>query len=416
MKLFNLLMPLVLAASTAHGVDLAEMQKMALENREVIQRYVTNMEQSEQDIIRARGGYYPSVDIGYTANSLNQSSFYEEQQNSVATGVVSWNIFAGFSDKYNVQSAELTKEVEEYRLQSIEQDVQLDVALAYLSVYERLANRDVAEAAYDTLKRLYRDGENRYEVGLIDKNELLKFRVDYDNADITLKAAEAGLKKSVNLLSRQVGSEIKFADLDFADFSELPPQIDKGEYTRKMLADRSEIKTLEKTVEVTIARVKADKGEYYPKVDVAGSYRKYDDNLIVGNGSLDDNEWRAQMVLSMNLFRGFTTEATVARAKLETRAVQYDLDELKNTLITDLDNLYIDFVVAYENVDVAKRAIEQAKENLRITQLKYDEGLQRQLDLLDAVSNLSRAQYNLVVVVRALFANSFSLTRMIDGF
>ena len=118
------------------------------------------------------------------------------------------------------------------------------------------------------------------------------------------------------------------------------------------------------------------------KVDVVGSYSKYDDNFINGNGDINDEELRAQLVLSMNLFQGFTTEASVARAKLETRSVQYELDELKNDLVTDLNNLHIDFDVSLDNVVVAKRSIEQAEENLRISQLKYDEGLERESDLL----------------------------------
>jgi len=79
-------------------------------------------------------------------------------------------------------------------------------------------------------------------------------------------------------------------------------------------------------------------------------------------------------------------------------------------------NLYIDFIVSLENVVVAKRSIEQAEENLRITQLKYSEGLERESDLLDAITSLSRAQYNLVAVRRTAFLNNFQLTRMIDGF
>ncbi|EKD39977.1 MAG: TolC, partial [uncultured bacterium] len=72
--------------------------------------------------------------------------------------------------------------------------------------------------------------------------------------------------------------------------------------------------------------------------------------------------------------------------------------------------------VSLENVEVATRSIEQAQENLRITQLKYDEGLQRESDLLDAITSLSRSRYNHVAVQRTAFANKFRLTRMIDGF
>jgi outer membrane protein len=416
MKLLSLIIMLVLCTSTGYAIELGKMQGMALGNRQVIQQYITKLEQSEQDIIRSKGGYYPFVDIGYTGNALDEQSPLEARLNSVAVARVSWNIFSGFRDKYNVQSAQMLREVEKYGLQGIRQDIQLNVALAYLAVYERRANRKVAESAFETLGKFYRDGESRFQVGLIGKNELLKFRVDYDNADIDLKAADADLKKSVNALSRQVGSEIKLSDLDFADFKTLPLLMDKEEYTDKMLAERSEIKALESVIGATQAQSEAELGGYYPSVNVVGSYRKYDDDFITGNGSVEDDELRAQLVLSMNLFQGFTTEATVARAKLETRSVGYQLDELRNDLVTDLDNRHIDFQVSLDNVGVANRSIEQAEENLRITQLKYDEGLQRESDLLDAITNLSRAQFNYVAVLKTVFSNDFQLTRMIEGF
>ena len=51
-----------------------------------------------------------------------------------------------------------------------------------------------------------------------------------------------------------------------------------------------------------------------------------------------------------------------------------------------------------------------------ITQLKYKEGLQRESDLLDAVTNLSRARYNEVAVIGTVFENAFRITRMAEGF
>ncbi|MGB3212170.1 MAG: TolC family protein [Desulforhopalus sp.] len=412
----GLVVTLLLFPPNLCAIDLAEMQAMALTNREVVRRFVTTLEQSEKDIVRAKGGYYPSVDLRYTFNTLDEAGTFEEKENSSVVGAVSWNIFAGFRDKYNLLSAKKQREVEEHRLQGIKQDIQLNVALAYLDVSERRANRDVAEAAFQTLGKVYQDGESRYQVGLIGKNELLKFRVDYDNADITLKAADAGLRKSVNDLSRQVGSAIQFQELDFADFEDLPPLMDKTEYTSEMLAKRSEIKALQSLISASTARSEAELSDYYPQVDLVGSYSTYDNDYGNSNITVDDDELRAQLILSMNLFQGFTTEATVARAKLETRSLQYELDELENDLVNDLGNLHIDFEVSLDNVEVAKRSIEQAEENLRITQLKYNEGLQRESDLLDAITSLSRAKYNYVAVLRTAFLKNFQLIRMIDGF
>ena len=416
MKLINALTLLLFCSSSAFAVSLTEMQEMALGNRKVIQQYVTSLEKSKEDITLAKSPYYPSVDVAYTVNTLDEATPFEEDQNSTIYGAVSYNLFAGFRDKYNIESAELFKAVQEYGLEGIQQDLQLTVALAYLSVYERLANKKVAQSAFETLGKVYRDGESRYEVGLIGKNELLKFRVDYDNADITLKAAEAGLKKSINVLSRQVGSRLEFGDLDFAEFKELPPLMDKDAYTKTMLETRSEIKALESLIGVSEAQVERDKSDYYPKVDLVGSYGFYDDDFISGSGQYNDDELRAQVVFSMNLFRGFSTQSNVTKSKLSARSGRYELEELKDSFTNDLDNLFIDFEVSLENVNVAARSIEQAEENLRITQLKYDEGLQRESDLLDAITSLSRAQFNYVAVMRTAYSNDFQLTRMVDGF
>ena len=192
MKKSSIVLGSLLLGTAVQAADLASMQEMALANREVVQRYVTNVEKSAEDITLARGGYYPAVDLSYRAYSLDESSLTEDEENSVAGAQVSWNIFTGFKDKYGVVSAEQLRQVEEYRLDGLRQDIQLSVALSYLNVYERYANLKVADDAFRTLERVYRDGENRYDVGLIGKNELLTFRVDYDNADITAKAARAG--------------------------------------------------------------------------------------------------------------------------------------------------------------------------------------------------------------------------------
>lgn len=400
----------------AHGVDLAEMQQKALADRGLIQQYQMQLEQRQQDVRGAEGAYYPSVDVMYTANMLDEASVSESRNNSVFRGSVTCNVFSGFEDKYNLVSAKMLRMVEKYRLQGIQQDLQLDVAIAYLQVFERLANKKVADSVFETLTRVYRDAENRYQVGVIGKNELLTFRVDYDNADITRKKAEGDLRKSINQLSRQVGSPVAFDSLSFSDFEQIPVLIDRDAYLEKMLANRSEIRVLESSIRSSEAVVKAREAAYYPRVDATGSYSHYDDEILAGSGDLNEGEWRAQMVMSMNLFQGHRTESSVAAAKLGTRELQYKLDELRQTLITTLDDLYIDFEVSLENIKVANRSIEQAEENLRITQLKYDEGLQRESDLLDAITNLSRAKYNHVSVLRTAFLNNFQLTRMIDGF
>lgn len=416
-SIFVLLLFLILPVSSVLALDLAGMQKSATQNREIIKRYQLMVEKSGQEVERVLSGYYPSLDIGYRANSLDAPSSFEYRESSSIYTTVSMNLFAGFRDRYSVESAKIVQQVEGYRLQGVEQDVQLNVALRYLSVYESQASLRVAEDAHKTLERIYQDGKKRLDVGLIGENELLKFKVDLDNANITAQKRRADLDKNVQLLGREINMRfIRLDELSFDEFS-LLPKLEGQEVCRgQMLNRRSELQALEGLSRSASVQVKAEQGAYYPRLDVVGSYSRYDDDFINGSGELGDDEMRAQMVLSLNLFDGFSRESSISKARLTVREIQYDKEELKNTLDTELSNLFIDYRVSLANVEVAREDIKHAEENLRITQLKYKEGLQRESDLLDAVTNLSRARYNEVAVVRGLFANAFRITRMVEGF
>jgi outer membrane protein TolC len=292
------------------------------------------------------------------------------------------------------------------------------VALRYLDVYELKANLQVAQDAYLTLKKLYSDGENRLAVGLIDENELLKFKVNLDAADITVKKARADLEKSISLLAKEVSVPVTLNQLKFEEFTNQPPYGEPLESERRMLVDRSELKALREASKAAMMHVKVAESGYYPRVDLVESYTKYDDDYINGHGNIGSRgeDLRTQVVLSMNLFNGKNTESAVGKAKLEVRGLQYDLKEMENNLKTSLKNLYIDYKVSLDNINVAKENIKHAKENLRVTQLKYNEGLQRESDLLDAITSLSRARYNYVSVNRGAFLNHFQITRMMEGF
>ncbi len=436
MKVLNLVAAVMLVASPAFGIGLEELQDKALEKREIIQRYIVNLEKREKDRVIARAGYYPSVDVSYQMNKIDEKSpslelgggggaldtgfggsvdsSFSSSESSIFYSAVTWNLFNGFKDKYTIESAELLTEVEDLQLDGLLQDIQLNVALQYLNVYERGANLEVARKNYETLQKIYRDGRNRLEVGLIDRNELLKFKVDLDDSFIQVEAAKGGLEKSVILLGRVAGEDLRLAQLDFEEFETLPGGKDLEADMALMLGRKSELQAFDKLIEASMRQRRSAQSGFYPKVDLVGSYSYFDDDFIGGRGDIGSEEVRAQLVLSMNLYRGGATQASVAKARLETQGLHYDLEERKDTLKTDLQNLHIDYKVSLRNIDVALSSIEQAEENLRITRLKYNEGLQRESDLLDAVANLSRARYNYVAVVQDVFATHFQILRMTE--
>ena len=197
------------------------------------------------------------------------------------------------------------RQAEEFRLQGIKQDIKLAVALRYLEIFSRRANLKVAEDSFNTLNKLHEDAINRFQVGLINKSEMLKFKVDLDNAIIFRDKARAQLDQSQALLVREVGTDLGVEEFGFEEFVEVPELEDQDKYRDEMLVQRSELRFLEEMAEAAAFKVNVERALYYPRVDVAGIYSKTDDDPVVGNGTAADEEVRTQVVLSMNLFDGF---------------------------------------------------------------------------------------------------------------
>lgn len=416
MKLLSSLMAFLLLAGSCHAATLSELQQRALENRAVIERYKANLSKSQEEQKIARSGYLPSFDIAYTANHLAKNSLIEEKENSIAYGALTWNLFSGFKDKYNIQSAKLLRDAEAFKLKGIEQDIQLNVSLRYLNIFALKANMHVTEDMYNTLLKSYQDAQNRFSVGIIKKSELLKFLVDLNDAEITKKKAWAELNKSIQRLEREVGTSLSLEELIFTEFRDLPQIDGQKNYEDEMFNNRSEIKVLEETMKAYKARVKGEYARLYPSVDLTSSYRKYDDDYINSQGDNYEEEIRTQVVVSINLFDGFEKYSKVRKAKFESQAIRYDLEEVKQDLATELKNLFLDYAVSIDTVPVAQSSIEQAEENLRVSRIAYREGLETESELLDAISNLSRAKYSFVAAKSAVFANYFKIIRSIEGF
>lgn len=415
MKTIKFLVLLLLLAADCLGAGLADLQDLAVANRRVVEKYRDNLEKAGQDQIVARSPYYPSVDISYTANLLDDDTITENSENSVVYGAVRWNVFSGWRDRYGLRAVHWQVEAEAGRLNAIKQDIRLKVAQRYLAIFAARANLQVAQDSYSNLGKVFRDGENRFQVGLIRKNDLLKFQVDLDNAGITMKKAEAEVDRDWRLLVREIGAEVNRDEVVFAEFAELPGLVTPEVLELQLLAKRSELQVLARQAAAADEQIGIERASQYPRVDITGSYRRYEDNLFTGLGDNSQEEFRNQLVVSFNLFDGYARKARMAKAGLQARTVRQDLAELQDELLTELRNIYQDFQVAVDNVAAAAAGIGQAEENLRITKLAYDEGLETEANLLSAIAGLSRARYNLAAAKSAVFDNHFRILRTTEG-
>jgi outer membrane protein len=408
---------MVVFINEARPQTLAEFQQQAVSNRKVVAAARTRLEQSRLDVDLGKSPFLPALDLGYKANRLDESSTFENERNSELSGTLSLNLFSGFKDKYQLASAEKIKLAREYELQTVIEDLKLAVAVRYMAIYANRQTLIVADDRLSLLKKRYEDAVYRNSVGLIKRNDVLKFKVEMDDAFLVREKARAEYIKSINLLKYEIHADVVEATLSFAELEEIP-QLQAPEYYHQMMGQhRSEIKALEMVLAARQETAKAKWAAYYPNLSLSAGYRYYGDDYTWGMDADDgEAEARLQARVDLNLFDGFHKDGTIKRYKLDVRRARLDLAELKQLLTTTLDNYLLDYDVSLKNLSVARTGITQAEESLRVVELSFEEGVETATEVLDAIYLLSRARTNFITAKSTVFLNYYQILRTIEAF
>lgn len=408
---------LMVFSTEAISKSLAEFQQQAVANRELVAAARTRLEQSSLDVKIGKSPFLPSLDLGYKANRLDESSTFENESNSELRGTLSLNLFSGFKDRYQLASARQIQLAREYELQTVIEDLKLAVAVRYMAIYTNRQTLVVAEDQLSLLKKRYEDAVYRNSVGLIKRNDVLKFKVEMDDAFLVREKARAEVAKSINLLQYEIDAKVAAVSLDFAEFEEIPRLQAPAHYHDLMARHRSEIKALEMVLAARQETAKAQWAPYYPSLNLSAGYRHYGDDYIWGMHTDEgEEEARLQARVDLNLFDGFRKGHTVKRYELNVRRARLDLAELKQLLTTTLDNSLLDYEVSLKNLSVARTGITQAEESLRVVELSFEEGVETATEVLDAIYLLSRARTNYIAAKSTVFLNYYKILRTIEAF
>lgn len=416
--LFCALVILIPSGSAFALETLDILQKDACENRDLVKRYQADLDILMAREVKTRGAFYPSLDLGYTLNKLNHDTAAgEDSENDTFTGTISWNLFAGFKDYYTLKSVQNLTRAGQFKLDLIRQDIRLNVAMDFLGIYRSMENLKVAEAAVKLYDDRLRQIDLKVKVGVLKKTDFLKVKVEMDNALQTRRRVEAAVAAGINRLAFEIGRSVDAGELDFAIFNHLPEKGSVTECQKRLLSSRSDLNALRMAFAAAEMNVSASRASLYPRADLSLGYSSHTrDGFFPENFENSDDEVRCQAVISMNLFDGMQKYAVTRQARLEQQKIRFDIRELEETLKTELENVLLDMDVAFDNLIVAKAGTVEAKENLRITDLAFGQGIGTSTDVLDAIFGISRARFNLVTAYTEVFETHFRLRRLLEDF
>ncbi|MCU0558626.1 MAG: TolC family protein [Desulfobacterales bacterium] len=398
---------IVFAQPSSPPLTLPDAVELALTANLGIKRSQEEINAAEAARNASRTGFLPSLGTSYTYLHRNDERTTRSPVTGLATVALpqdqyTWNtslrqpIFTGFKLLNEYRLSELGLDRAEVEAKLTRQDVILDAKNAYYTVLKTLKLLDVAEQQVTSIAAQRDVAENFYKVGLSPLNDLLQAQVQLANAvqrrTVAINDLEIARAQLNTVLRRPVNTPVALVD-DAAHATYRPSLEECLEEAQK---NRLEIRVANLDVDIAERQVKLTEKDYFPSVDLVGSYVRIGDDWQVdgGVGISDAAGWNIQATATWSLWEWGRTG--YGRKEKLSRMAQsrYRRSELLDTINLQVKQAYLRTKEAEQNIATVEQAVEQAKENLRITEEQYKEQVATQTDVLVAQTLLTQTETN----------------------
>jgi outer membrane protein len=301
-----------------------------------------------------------------------------------------WNLFDSFASWHGVNRARQMSEAAGHQLERTNQEIVFKVVDAYYGAL--LANKqlELAEQAVKTAQSIMDRSQVRFESGLVVESDLLTAKVRMAARQQERIRARNNLDLARAELSAAMGmpTDSLFQPDENLTERRLPvpvlPEVEKLALTNR--PDLKRIQSEESAQRQSVAIAKSSLG---PRVNAFAAWEMDNPTFVAGGGG---NNWLGGLEVQFDIFQGGAKRAELSRE----RALQEKLTALKQAasdgVRLEVRRAYYNLDSARQEVEVARAAIAQAQDSLRINQDRYDGGLTTVTDLLGAEEATRRSQ------------------------
>ena len=312
--------------------------------------------------------------------------------------VASFNqpLFTGFDLINLYKIASLGLDVAKINEKLARQEVIFEAKNLYFSLLKAQKIMSVSQEAVTQLSAHKEVAENFYQVGMTPLNDLLKAQVELANTKQDFIVAQNNFeiaKSNFNIfLRRPINLPVQLKDV--LDYTTFGYNIDYclGEAEK----NRLEITTSDLNVEIGEKELKLSRKDYYPSISLQGNYYRMgtEPDLSGEEGISDPSSWDIQAVATWNFWEWGRSHYGVKEKKSRLLQTRHQKEEIRDSIRLEVKQAFLKTRESEKNIITVDKAIEQAKENFRISEERYKEQMATSTDVLDAQTLLSKTKTN----------------------
>jgi outer membrane protein TolC len=354
-------------------------------NKSMAQTTVNPSEMISPELGATLAQMLPAEALASLANPISISML---KNGTVGSLMAVQPVFAGGQIINGNRLAKVGEDVSRLQLQLSENEVE-KTAEQYFWQLASLQEKMKTVQAVDTLLRdIYKDVEVAVRAGLAMRNDLLQVQLRQNDIQSQRLKLQNGISIVRLLLSQYCGlRDTSFViDPQFAGdgfpvattssdlATPLPSPAADGQGVRLL----PEYQLLQKQVEAANLQKKLAVGQNLPSVAVGAGYNYH--NLLENNHTFG----MIFATVSVPISDWWGGSHAIKRRKIEYQQAQDQLADNAELLKIRMQNAWNGVQEAYQQLQLAKRSIEQASENLRLNRDYYRAGTSKMSDLLEA--------------------------------
>jgi outer membrane protein len=268
-----------------------------------------------------------------------------------------------------------------------------ETRVAYVNVIFARENARVLSETMASYDAHLKDARNRHELGLVPSTDVLAVTVERERADLARAQSENAASIATANLLRLVGLPPGTAlELDtLSPLQSLAPDARDAELARRAIEGRAELDALRARIRAMEANATIARSAAKPQAGLTAAYDYANPNprILPLAGEWRDS-WSVGVGVTWKVLDGGKSDAAAAQSEAQAESLRAQLADLESRIRLDVTTRQLELDSATAGRAVAQRAIEAAREAVRVAKDRYAEGVLSSSELLDTEIRLLR--------------------------
>jgi OMF family outer membrane factor len=402
-------------------ITLQQAIELAIRNNRTLQISQQQLQRSRAAVQEAQAELFPTLSVqGNVARSQSpggelQRRTQEEAQAQLpdflqqeitsdqlsrgfnAAATLNYNVFTSGGRPARIRAAREQLRSDELQVEITREQLLLDVSNDYYDLQEADENVRIRLASVRNAQASLRDTQALERAGLGTRFDVLRAEVQLANEVQALTNGRAlQFQRRRQLVQRL--SMPAWVDLAAAD-----PVQEAGTWSLPLdatiilaLKNRAELVQQLAQRELSEQQRRSALSGLGPTLNVSAQYQLADnfkDTLGPGDG------YTIAAGIQWNLFDGGQSIARARQAEANKDIAETRFADANNQIRQQVETAYSNLRSNFENITTTRRAVEQAREALRLARLRFQAGVGTQTDVINAENDLTRAEGNAVTAI-----------------